>query len=137
MKIEPQHAVAGRVVSLLLMATASVWLAGCLVFPTNHYEAGSRHDIPSLTQTNLQIGVTTKEDVLLMLGEPDIVATNEQCFVYRSAKVKAVWVAYAVVAPIGLGGGDFEHVHELEVLFDASNRVAQARFSKHWRNKTD
>ncbi|HXJ61082.1 MAG TPA: hypothetical protein VNU68_30925 [Verrucomicrobiae bacterium] len=112
-----------RFLALGLAGLAVVWLAGCLVIPVNHYQTGSRHKVNA---KSLQPGVTTKEELVLMLGEPDFYSEDEQRFGYAWTKVKAVWVVQ------GMGRGESERSYVLEASFDASNRLSQVRLLKNW-----
>ena len=77
----------------LLLLAGSLFLGSCLVFPTI---SDSRKNIDKDTAASLQAGVTTKEDVLLQLGEPDFVSEDERQLNY-------VWTGPGVVF-IGLSG---------------------------------
>lgn len=60
-------------------------LNGCIIIPTPEHNAwitGGRGRIPQKTLDLIKPGVTTREDVLLMLGGPAIVDENETTFVY-------------------------------------------------------
>ncbi len=119
---------------LLLMLAGVALLAGCLIVPTNYYESNSRHNLNLLTQTNLVIGVTTREDVLLLLGEPDCGIDMDQSYGYKWSKVKAIWfIAAGSGGGGGVAGGGIQHDYMLWVSFDESNRVSQTQLVKHWR----
>jgi outer membrane protein assembly factor BamE (lipoprotein component of BamABCDE complex) len=69
-------AVVNIALCLCLAVVGVLFLAGCLVFPVEYYQAGSRHNIKPQTSNELQAGITTKEEVLLTLGEPDVAAED-------------------------------------------------------------
>lgn len=62
---------------------------GCLIwpFPTGHLLQG-RGRITRPYVEPLQVGVATREEVLLRLGEPDEVAENGQVLIYRWTEVR-------------------------------------------------
>jgi outer membrane protein assembly factor BamE (lipoprotein component of BamABCDE complex) len=81
------------------------------------------------TSDVLRPGISTKEEVLLTLGEPDFVSEDGQRFGFAWTKVKALWF----VGGYGSGAtGEAERSYLLEVSFDKSNRVTQARLLKEW-----
>ena len=122
-------AVRTRLASLALALAAAGMLAGCLVIPVDYYSAGSRSNLNTKTGSKLQPGVTTKEDVFLLLGEPDQVSEDGQRLGYAWSKVKAIWI----VASYGGGaGGEAEKSYLLLISFDASNRVSRASLVKQW-----
>jgi hypothetical protein len=56
--------------------------AGCIVIPLNSYTYGSRQNVKEEVVNTLQLGTTTKDDVFLRFGEPDIVSDNANCITY-------------------------------------------------------
>ena len=112
-----------RLLALGLAGIAVVLLAGCVVVPVNHYQTGSRH---KFNAKSLQPGVTPREELLLMLGEPDFYSADGQRFAYAWTKVKAIWSTSFYAA------GEYERSHVLAATFDASNRLSQVRFLKNW-----
>jgi outer membrane protein assembly factor BamE (lipoprotein component of BamABCDE complex) len=99
---------------------ALVLLAGCLIIPVDYHAPGSRHNVSDAATNLLHVGVTTREEVLLALGEPDYVSEDGQQFGHIWSKVKVLVVA-------GYSGGEFRSVRMLETTFDESNRVARVR----------
>jgi outer membrane protein assembly factor BamE (lipoprotein component of BamABCDE complex) len=126
------------VFGLGLAAIGALLLAGCLVIPVDYYKTGSRHNLNTKTPEKLQVGMTTKEEVFLLLGEPDVVYENGQNLRYHWRKVKAFWSV--AVAPTGGGvaaagtEGEIDRQYVLSVDFDSSNRVAQIQLLKHWES---
>ena len=115
----PSHRHAGwRFLALGLAGIAVVWLAGCLVVPVNYYQTGSRHKVSA---KSLKPGVTTKEELLLMLGEPDFYSEDGQRFGYAWTNVKAIWGTSFHAS------GEYERSYVLAASFDASNRLSQVR----------
>jgi len=65
---------------------------------------------------------TTKEEILLKLGEPDLVLNREKIFVYRWEMV----AAYFFVGGYGAGAaGPIQRSHFLIIEFDDKNIVAR------------
>jgi uncharacterized lipoprotein YajG len=61
----------------------TVLLAGCIVVPLpEHTLLGGRGSISEKDRAFLEAGKTTREDVLLQLGEPDLVLSQERSMVY-------------------------------------------------------
>ncbi len=105
-------------------------LAGCIVIPVNYYSSGSRHNVTEDTEHSLHSGTMTREEVLLLLGEPDYVWEDGQRLGYAWAKVRAI---VAVAAGPGAGaGGRVEQTYLLQVWFDPGGRVFQAGIVKDW-----
>src|SRR5262245_50918644 len=88
MRSSHRHVVWGFL-PLGLAGIAAVWLAGCVVIPVNHYETGSRRKVNA---KSLKPGVTTKEELVHRLGEPDFYSEDGQRIAYAWTKVKAIWV---------------------------------------------
>jgi outer membrane protein assembly factor BamE (lipoprotein component of BamABCDE complex) len=113
-----------------LMAIGSAMaLSACLVIPVDYYSKGSRHNISAKTQSLLQPGVTTKEDVFLLLGEPDYTSDDDRCIGYRWRKAKSVYLfVFVNVADIG------EHTKSylLQIKFDRDNRVVAVDLREAW-----
>lgn len=76
-----------RCVAFSLIA---VFLAGCIVIPTNFYSQGSRKNVRE-QMPEIVSGKTTLEEVFLMLGEPDTISSDERRAAYEWTKVKALW----------------------------------------------
>ena len=104
-------------------------LAGCLIIPVDYHATGSRHNVSMASTNVLQIGVTTREDILLTLGEPDFVSEDGRRFGYLWTKVKVIWA----VASYGSGAaGEVTRSYLIETSFDQSNRVSDVRLLKEW-----
>lgn len=119
---------AGVVVGAALVAALAFVLAGCLIIPTDYHAVGSRHNLTTQSTNLFRIGLTTQEEVLLALGEPDYVSDDGQRFGYTWSKVKAILI---VISTSG-GGGEFPRNYLIEAGFDASNRVSHVQFRAKW-----
>lgn len=71
--------------STILAVMASVSLAGCPVPLPPGYEGGSRQNLPGMVPAFIRPAETTREDVMMRLGEPDSVAVDESWISYGSA----------------------------------------------------
>jgi len=94
------------IVSLAPLLTLGT--AGCLVIPVPHSNSGyARTNVVAHTPEQFVPGQTTREAVILALGEPDAVSRDERELAYRSEKVVAVWIiAAASQGAGGATGGD-------------------------------
>lgn len=122
MKPADSHGVMVAGVRLFLVAGSMAILSGCLLIPVDYHAAGSRHNVESGIQSKLQSGVTTKEEVLLMLGEPDHVSEDGQHFGYAWSKVKLIVI---MVAPYGGDAGEWGRNYVFHIGFDADQRVCE------------
>jgi outer membrane protein assembly factor BamE (lipoprotein component of BamABCDE complex) len=122
-----------------LAAGGAVLLAGCLVIPVDYFTSESRHNLNTKTPEKLQVGTTTKEEVFLLLGEPDVAFEDGQNLRYNWRKVKALWAIAVGATGGGVGGGgaggQIGRQYVLEVSFDSSNRVSQVQLLKNWEAK--
>ena len=101
-------------------------LAGCVVIPipVAYHGSGSRMNVNQATQSRLQAGVSTKEDVLLLLGEPDYCSEDGQTIGYSWTKVGVL----LLIATSGAGGeAEIGKNYALEIAFDARNRVTRTK----------
>lgn len=118
-----------RRLACLALVIGGLGLAGCLVIPVDYHAAGSRHNVNAKTSEGLCPGVTTREEILLTLGEPDFVSEDGQRLGYAWTKVKAL----CFVAGYGAGAaGELQRSCVLETCFDASHRVSQVRLLQAW-----
>ncbi len=82
---------------------------------------GSRHNVDRYTKSEFHPGITTMEEVLLLLGEPDA-AEGDQRFSYS-------WVRrYAWSPDIGGPGRKWR----LEIEFDVNKRVSRVNVSNEY-----
>jgi outer membrane protein assembly factor BamE (lipoprotein component of BamABCDE complex) len=68
------------------MIAVTLALAACIALPipSEGYSLLSRGNLPSQLPQFLEVGVTTREEVLLQLGSPDSLANDHSWFGYRS-----------------------------------------------------
>lgn len=106
-------------------------LSGCVVIPVNYHAAGSRTNVRTETRSELHVGVTTREEVLLLLGEPDVASEDGQVLGYAWTKVGAI-----VIVTGGYGGGgaagEIGKSFALKLTFDADDRLAEVDLLRNW-----
>ncbi len=119
---------------VLLAAGALLGSTGCLVwpFPTGDLLSGRGRILPEYASP-LEPGQTTREDVLLRLGEPDVVLDGGSVFIYQWTEVRG-FVAFgghgtAVAIPI-------PGHRDLRLEFDAQGRLIRKTFGKQAREKS-
>jgi outer membrane protein assembly factor BamE (lipoprotein component of BamABCDE complex) len=92
--------------------------SACIVIPTPEHRIQGRVPCDS-EKTNFMVKETTsKEEVLLNLGEPDLVLEHEKIFVYRWEMVAGYVAAYGGTAPI-------QRTSFLIIEFDDKDRVSR------------
>lgn len=103
---------------LLLMLFSSA----CIVIPTPEHRIQGRVPCDEEKTAFLVKDMTSKEEVLLNLGEPDLVLNHERIFVYRWEMV----AAYLAVGAYGGGAvGPIQRTSFLIIQFDDKNRVSR------------
>jgi len=131
---------------LAMIVVASMLLGGC-VFPVwwgPGFYADSRGNIGDDGPTFIVVSQTTRQEVLLTLGEPDGEAPDGRWFSYGSAWTKGGGgVGVIVIAPApaaGMAGGFLgsENVvfRRLIVRFDAHGTVSDSRFETQMCRQT-
>ncbi len=89
---------------LALLVLVALGTGGCLIFA--YPKAATSPNVRVVTEETTKFirrGVTTREDVVLTLGSPDLVSDAEQRFVYASSYRVGSMVS-GIVSVIGLGG---------------------------------
>jgi outer membrane protein assembly factor BamE (lipoprotein component of BamABCDE complex) len=106
-----------------------VALTGCVVIPVDYNDINTRRNITPDTASSLVPGVTTREEIILRLGEPNHVADEGRRIGYAWEKVKAL-----MAAGYGYGGaaGEIERGYLLEITFDRRNKVREVNVRKKW-----
>ncbi len=118
-----------RWITLLLLAAGVALLAGCIIIPTNYYQSASRENINLQTTNSLAPGVTTRQEMLMKLGEPDYVTEDGQRLGFAWTKVKAIW---ALIGQSSSLAGEVWHNYFLETSFDSSNRLSDMHYTNRW-----
>ncbi len=106
---------------------AAVMLSGggCIVIPTPPHKSDTfptRQNLSRKTAEQIQVGVTSREQVLLLFGEPDAAFDQQRRFVYLWADVTAWWFAGAGYSG---AGGEMSEGSTLEIDFDPRSIVSR------------
>lgn len=108
-----------RIVFFFLLMLFS---SACIVIPTPEHRLGGRVPCDEEKTAFLVKDTTSKEEVLLKLGEPDLVLSRERIFVYRWEMV----AAYFAVGAYGGGAvGPIQRTHFLIIEFNDKNIVSR------------
>jgi len=108
-------------------------LTGCLIIPLNTNSGYARTNVDRHTNERFVPGRTTREDVIIALGEPDAVSRDERELAYRSEKTVALWLLVAGGEGAGGGAGGTIYKNNFYVLdFDAQGWFQAARRTKQW-----
>ena len=115
-----------RVCLILLACIVVAAFAGCIVIPTpEHGLLKGRGEIDESDIVFLEKGKTTREDVLLRFGEPDMVLDDQRILVYHWEVSKGIWLLVAA-GPYGAGGvagGDIPKNYLFMLEFDEEGRL--------------
>jgi outer membrane protein assembly factor BamE (lipoprotein component of BamABCDE complex) len=115
---------------LIMVAALALGLSGCLVVPVKDQDTGfARNNIGKDTGDRIKPGVATREDVMLLLGQPDSVSPDNRKYVYRAEKIYAIWM---VASYGGAMGGDLTKNQYFIVTFDEHGVVQTHEFSTHY-----
>jgi hypothetical protein len=111
---------------ILLACIVLAAFAGCIVIPTpEHGLLKGRGKIDESDIAFLEEGKTTREDVLLRFGEPDVVMGDQRILVYHWEVSKGYWLLVAG-GPYGAGGvagGDIPKNYLFMLEFDEEGRL--------------
>ena len=101
------------------LLAATLVLVGCPIPLPARYESSSRENLPAEPLDWVTVGVTTREDVLLKLGEADSEAPDGSWLAYGSVYSKGgvVFVLFAGGSAAG-GGSERVEYRRLIVSFD-------------------
>jgi hypothetical protein len=115
---------------LCLPIVFSTLVTSCIVVPLDSYNYGSRQNVNEEVLNTFQPGTTTKEDVFLTLGEPDIVSAGGNCLTYTWEKAKLVWVLGGYG---GAAGGTIDRRYELVLCFDDQGLLIRKELKKEFK----
>jgi len=96
--------------------------SACIVIPTPEHRDHGRVPCDDEKTTFMVKDTTSKEEVLLKLGEPDLVLNRERIFVYRWEMVAAYFFVGGYYAATG---GPIQRPHFLILEFDDKNMVVR------------
>ncbi len=120
-----------RSARLVACMLACACLAGCVIpIPTPPGDmASSRLNIGDAVPAFIAVGRTTRDDVLLDLGEPDFVSQHEQIYTYVrvSSEGGVMLVGGAGMGAGGAIGSESMLYRFLTITFDKRGMVASAR----------
>jgi outer membrane protein assembly factor BamE (lipoprotein component of BamABCDE complex) len=102
------------------LVLSAISLAGCLIIPTDYYTDSSRQNTAEKPPETIIPGKTSREEVLLNLGEPDESSSDETELWYDAEKVKA-WLI------VGESGGNIIRHYLLVIRFDRNGVVESQR----------
>jgi hypothetical protein len=94
---------------------------------------GSRHNVNEEMMSTLQPGTTTKEYVLLTLGEPDEVYANGSCLTYTWEKVKFLWL---LAGGSNADAGAIDRKYDLILCFDDGGLLVRKVLRKYFTGKS-
>ncbi|MFZ1376414.1 MAG: hypothetical protein WAS25_07460 [Geothrix sp.] len=117
-----------RAAGLVLGTLALALQLGCLIwpFPTGELLSGRGRITPQYTAP-LKVGQTTREDVLLRLGEPDEVLEGGRVLVYRWMEARG----YFILATYGSGVAiPFRAHRAVRLEFGPDARLVRLGFEK-------
>lgn len=117
-----------RVTRLLLGALLLSSQVACLIwpFPTGELLSGRGRITPQYAAP-LQVGQSTREEVLLRLGEPDEVREGGKVFIYRWTEARGF------LAIVGYGSGllvPFPGHRAVRLEFDGDGRLERLSFER-------
>lgn len=91
-----------RTITMLLFTLVAVALQGCVVLPIPTPEQGliaGHGEITEVDAVGLEVGKTTREEVLLRFGEPSATLQDDRVFLYHWATARGVWFMIILYAP--------------------------------------
>ena len=126
--MKPEYVSQQRVEWLGLLILLSLSFNACVVIPIprDSHPEGTRQNITQDLVDSLVPGQTTKEEVLLKLGEPDVVSKGGSRFAYHWFKIKAS-IFWAIGGYYG-GKGDITDIRReyiFSVTFDETGLVLE------------
>jgi outer membrane protein assembly factor BamE (lipoprotein component of BamABCDE complex) len=77
--------------ALLIVFFIFVGVQGCIILTPEHGDLGTRRRLEKTTLDSILVGKTTREEVLLTLGEPGFADGDDRVFVYHWAMVGGYW----------------------------------------------
>jgi hypothetical protein len=105
------------------IAVGLIGLAACVIVPIPVDHTKGRAVDP---KTAIEIGVTTRDEILARAGEPDAIWEAERVFAYSWKH--ANWFVIVVVYRVGAGAGYTYTDQMLLIQFDDTSRVARAEW---------
>lgn len=133
MKPAPPRAGWPHPARLLLIGSIALVISGCLVIPVDHPVSSSRQNITEQTMGELKPGATTKEEVILNLGEPDRVSEDGRHLGYAWSRLRWFWLlAGSSGYSGGIATGVITRDSMLQLTFDEDSRLVKSELRKIW-----
>lgn len=107
---------------ILLALLIILFSSACVVIPTPEHRIGGRVPCDDEKTAFVVKETTSKEEVLLKLGEPDLVLVHERIFVYRWEMVAGYFFVGSYYAA---AGGPIQRPHFLIIEFNDRNVVSR------------
>jgi outer membrane protein assembly factor BamE (lipoprotein component of BamABCDE complex) len=105
--------------SVVGLAVLLLLFAGCIYIPEHAREHSQREPIEEESLQFMKVGSTTREEVLLNLGDPELFSGDSE-FKYR-------WETESAFMGVDIAGGsgryDFYYFYELVIEFDDNGLV--------------
>lgn len=130
------------VLPVTTLIVAFLWV-GCVIIPTAEHAPRGRGSLDQERLGFIRTGATPKEEVLLSLGEPDMVRQREKIFAYVWVMVSGYWFYFIPggYAPPAAGAGTFSNPHILLIEFDDAHVIKRFELKQlgvfSLRNLTD
>lgn len=134
--------------AILTAGLSMLTLPGCVVVPIPDHQIPQREfnrDVDEQSRLLLTPSKTTRKEVLLKLGQPDLVRDNERTFVYIADMTEEglSWrLALIVAAPGGVWAGASDpsqakqhEKYRLTINFDELGKVSDSAFEQFERQK--
>jgi len=115
----------GLFAALLVVIVAG----GCIILPVDYYPQTSRRNIEEHSKEDVSGRLQTKDEVFLLLGEPDYASPDGSLLGYGWEKVKIIW---AVAGEGGGIGGEIQKSYLMQFSFDTSNRLIAVTQTNRW-----
>lgn len=111
-----------RVITILFTLFTTLLLTSCLVIPVDYYREGFRRNINYKTQDLISVNEFSREEVIILLGEPDQYSADGTEMWYETEKVSA-WII------IGDQGGEIHTHYYLILHFDNKGILKEVKFT--------
>jgi len=130
------HVPRNHLLLIILSVVLIVCVYSCIVIPTPSFDSGdARANIKKETPLQFNVGKTTRADVILMLGEPDAVSSDELMLVYRSEKIRGIFFIGGA-GYTGTGGVITKDLY-LVAEFDSHGLLQKLKTSSQWLSSAD
>jgi hypothetical protein len=123
---------------LFIMIIPLLFIQGCIMLPIPSEKVIAGHQMTNKELNFIRPGITTKEEVVERLDDPDMIWQEERIFAYNW---QTTWGVLLWVVAAGYGYGDYgaedigQKNYVLLIRFDPNDRVE--RFEATKRSKSD